>query len=439
MNNKKTLAYFSTSIFLLINLYFLFTVNIENRIINDGYNIISISERLNFGKDYLNTLVSVEKPPLYIVLISIINDFLSANITIIIIFQLCLAFVTAIVAENIYEIFFNKKDYIVFTLVLLNPNLIAHVNFILTETVYSFFLTIVFFYYFKWYSKKKLDSMFLCGLFLGFASLTRYEGIYLMFVIMVLMFFLVLKNKKYKFTIKSLFIFFFAILISYGPWVFANKNSESKNIGTNEKELEHLSWNITLLESTIIRDKIDLNYLHDNKIEFEAKEKFNQILKEKDSLTKSDEINWYRNYYLKKLFSYPFISYVKLWSKSTMKFFFSSGSTYLNILFGNINVKNPENFTLDKNINSNAKNIKFIVLFLNLFLKILCFIGLLKILSKIHDHQYLAALSFVLFSLLIVIFNGHARSRLPIEGLLFLLTVYGYNYLIKFIKIKKNE
>ena len=87
MNNKKTLAYFSTSIFLLINLYFLFTVNIENRIINDGYNIISISERLNFGKDYLNTLVSVEKPPLYIVLISIINDFLSANITIIIIYM----------------------------------------------------------------------------------------------------------------------------------------------------------------------------------------------------------------------------------------------------------------------------------------------------------------------------------------------------------------
>ena len=182
-----------------------------------------------------------------------------------------------------------------------------------------------------------------------------------------------------------------------------------------------------------------MNNLHDNKIEHEANEKFNQISKGEDSITKIDKMNWYRKYYLKKLFSYPLTSYLELWSKSTMKFFFSSGSTYLNILFGNINVANFENFTLEKKISENAKITKFIVLFLNFCFKILCFIGLLKIVSKIKDHKYLAILLFISFSLLIVIFNGHARSRLPIEGLLFLLTVYGYNYLRTFIKIKKNE
>ena len=63
---------------------------------------------------------------------------------------------TAIVAEKIYEIFFNRRDYLVFTLVLLNPNLIAHANFILTETIYSFFLTVIFFYYLKWHRRKIL-------------------------------------------------------------------------------------------------------------------------------------------------------------------------------------------------------------------------------------------------------------------------------------------
>ena len=37
MNNNKNLAYFSILIFLFLNSYFLFTVDVESRIINDGY------------------------------------------------------------------------------------------------------------------------------------------------------------------------------------------------------------------------------------------------------------------------------------------------------------------------------------------------------------------------------------------------------------------
>ena len=52
-----------------------------------------------------------------------------------------------------------------------------------------------------------------------------------------------------------------------------------------------------------------------------------------------------------------------------------------------------------------------------------------------YNLKNLAIVTFILFSVAIVIFNGHARSRLPIEGLLFLLTIYGYNYLIKLLPI----
>ena len=48
---------------------------------------------------------------------------------------------------------------------------------------------------------------------------------------------------------------------------------------------------------------------------------------------------------------------------------FASGSSYLNILFGNIDVKDPENFILTKNIQSDSKYIKIIALTINFLLK----------------------------------------------------------------------
>ena len=61
--NNQSLAYLSIFIFLILNLYFLFTVDSKIRSINDGYNIINISDNLIFGKDYISNLISVQKPP----------------------------------------------------------------------------------------------------------------------------------------------------------------------------------------------------------------------------------------------------------------------------------------------------------------------------------------------------------------------------------------
>ena len=437
--NNQSLAYLSIFIFLILNLYFLFTVDSKIRSINDGYNIINISDNLIFGKDYISNLISVQKPPLYIVLVNIINKFFNTNINFLIVLQLFCAFITAVVAEKIYEIFFNKRDYFVFTLVLLNPNLLAHANFVLTETIYSLLLTTVFFYYLKWYKDQKINAIFFCGLFLGLASLTRYEGIYLSLLIILLIFFVMINEKKIKFFLKSILIFTIAIFVSYGPWFISKHNSNLTNIGNSEKELEHLSWNITLLESITLDEKIDLNLLHDNKIELEAKEEFYQSFEDIGKLSNDEITNWYRKYYLGKLLSYPLSSYTELWARSTIKFFFASGSSYLNILFGNIDVKDPENFILTNNIQSDSKYIKNIVLTINFLLKVLSIIGFFILLFKIKNHKYLAVIMFILFSFLIVIFNGHARSRLPIECLLFLLTIYGYNYLTRLLKKKKNE
>ena len=435
---SQNLAYLSIFIFISLNSYFLFTVDSSIRSINDGYHILNLSNKLVFGKDYFDTLVTIKKPPLYIILVNFICKTINSNINFFIILQLVFALMTAIVAEKIYEIFFNRRDYLVFTLVLLNPNLIAHANFILTETIYSFFLTVIFFYYLKWHREENFNSICICGFFLGLASLTRYEGIYLSLFIFFLIFFEMIKKKKIKFSIKSILIFLIPIMITYGPWYMLKQNSNLTVIGNDEKKLEHLSWNVTLLESTILEEKIDLNILHDNKIELEAEKKFYQKFEDANKLSNEEVINWYRNYYLVKFFSYPLPSYFELWAQSITKFLFASGSTYLNILFGNIEIKDPENFILEQNHNSDARFIKVIILTINLIFKFLSIIGFFIILLKIKDHKNLAIVTFILFSVAIVIFNGHARSRLPIEGLLFLLTIYGYNYLIKLLKIKKS-
>ena len=86
-------------------------------------------------------------------------------------------------------------------------------------------------------------------------------------------------KKKIKFSIKSILIFLIPIMITYGPWYMLKQNSNLTVIGNDEKKLEHLSWNVTLLESTILEEKIDLNILHDNKIELEAEKNFIKNLK----------------------------------------------------------------------------------------------------------------------------------------------------------------
>ena len=137
-------------------------------------------------------------------------------------------------------------------------------------------------------------------------------------------------------------------MITYGPWYMLKQNSNLTVIGNDEKKLEHLSWNVTLLESTILEEKIDLNILHDNKIELEAEKKFYQKFEDANKLSNEEVINWYRNYYLVKFFSYPLPSYFELWAQSITKFLFASGSTYLNILFGNIEIKDPEKGNLNR-------------------------------------------------------------------------------------------
>ena len=62
---------------------------------------------------------------------------------------------------------------------------------------------------------------------------------------------------------------------------------------------------------------------------------------------------------------------------SINKISFASGSTYLNILFGNIEIKDPENFILEQNHNSDARFIKVIILTINLIFKFLSIIGFL--------------------------------------------------------------
>ena len=141
---SQNLAYLSIFIFISLNSYFLFTVDSSIRSINDGYHILNLSNKLVFGKDYFDTLVTIKKPPLYIILVNFICKTINSNINFFIILQLVFALMTAIVNEKSMKYFLTEEIILFLLVVLLNPNLIAHANFILTEIIYSFFLTVIF-------------------------------------------------------------------------------------------------------------------------------------------------------------------------------------------------------------------------------------------------------------------------------------------------------
>jgi len=187
---------------------------------NDSYDEIAVN--LNQGKGFIESnFYRSSRSPLYPFVLSIIYRCFNHWYLPVAIIQ---SFIGTLVCLFVYflatSIFDRKTAIFTVAVAAIYPPLIFYSITFATEPLYIFFLLLFTFFFIKALKTPKIGFMFLSGIFLGGASLTRAQGLF--FFVYVIVFLLLFFNFNIKNIVKHAFIILLSAFLVILPWSVRN-------------------------------------------------------------------------------------------------------------------------------------------------------------------------------------------------------------------------
>jgi hypothetical protein len=170
--------------------------------------------------------------PLYSILLSIPYYFFGQGegfyVTVVII-QCSLLYLTGWISRLFLSFFDSKKVLLIHSLIIFNPNSLITAHLIQSETLFALFVVIILLYLFRYIKYGSIANLIVIGLAAGLLALTRPAGLYVVYMIPVILvlilLFRILKNRDNNAVFSDLSSVTVPVLIAFlvmSPWYIRN-------------------------------------------------------------------------------------------------------------------------------------------------------------------------------------------------------------------------
>ena len=277
---------------------------------------------------------------------------------------------------------------------------------------------------------------------MGLTCLVRPSGQYLipLFPIIYIMIGLLKKNSLTVVThlYHGLISTMIAIAVVF-PWAQHNSNAGwGYNLATAEIEVVYFRDNVIYLDS--VQNNKSLNDSEDQIIKKEQKY-ISYIAENSINMSEQDRLSVLSTYYKEQIFTYDYKTVVKSFIDSWIGLFGAGGAANIHNILAldgkksiNIMSKSEGHVSRVEAVFSSLLESNFIIIAISLlsfsYVIVLRIFDLIGFINLIRNREYSALFiltGIIVYFVLITLFVGNSRYRLPIEPALIILSVYGFN------------
>ena len=457
--NFKLNIYIICIVYILVNVLLLFAAPYEVHLAQGADASSWYSPALSLLKHgefvTLNdpSILQTYRPPLYPIYEAFMLFIGNGNIISIIIGQILLLWFAGIITYRMVEKILPSRGIVGLVLVVFNPNALGTAHLVQSDILYMFMVTITLYYLLLYSSRGSCKLSVLIGLLFGLSCLVRTSGQYLipLFPIIYIIVGLLQEKKQPILThlYRGLISIIFAVAVVF-PWVQHNASAGwGYNLTTSEIESVYFKDNVIYLES--ILNNISLNNAG-NKITEDEQRHISSYAEKWLQMSKQEKSSAIVDYYKKRIFTYDYNTVTKGFIDSWIGLFGAGGAANLH----NILALDSDSSSIQVMANAERhvgrmeavfitllkSNLVIIIISLISFIYviILRIFGLVGLIMMIKDKEYGALFIFtgvITYFVLIALFVGNSRYRLPIESALIIMAVYGFISIAKKSKTPK--
>ena len=370
----------------------------------------------------------------------------------VIIIQCCLLYLTGWISRSLLPFFNSNRTILIHALIVFNPNSLITAHLIQSETLFTFLLVVVLLYIFKYIKNNSTSNLMAIGLSVGLLALTRPAGLYLVYMIpiilLVIQVFNILKSRnKIKFAYRPYFSIFIPLLVAFlviSPWYARNYVNTGEYFFTTTSGYFLFDNHIQLLQKGSGYTNNDAV----NKARSQLLTSLQDTGKDTSCVNRLRDFKCHKltfNLLLSHVVNQPLEAHTKALLYSWATLYFTGGASNIRNYLGfsgNSLIVAYQNEKFD-GINSilklfnNAETSYIVLLFITMLfvfvVRTMAFIGIYRIIKDKEGILYLI----VLFSVLLLftamyLYLGQSRFRVPLEPILMLLAVLG-------LSIDKNK
>ena len=333
------------------------------------------------------------------------------------------------------SVFSAQKLYWPFLIAAIEPYAMYHSNWMLTDTLFSFFVALFSFFFILFLVNDKKLNLILSMIFLGLATLTRPVSQYLL--VMLILFLFIKYWKNWREIAKNILIMGIVFLVVVGPWVYRNYRQFEVWQITGEV----VGWKLYFYNvGNFLADRNNIGWTEEM-----------EILGVRDYIKNpprsgQEAIHWdkiFRNKAIEVIFSHPF-EYARFHLVKMAPFFIQSR---WDVLFAEFSGRpSPTSFNMSSSLFKEdflgiwrkifSGEINFFYFFGALMWTVAS-AGMILLLVKIKNFQRTQKIIILFVLFLIFYFNflsvpiDPARVRLPVE---FMMLIFGYAGIFYFFK-----
>lgn len=391
-------------------------------------------------------ILQTYRPPLYPMYGAFMLFIGNNNIISIIIGQIVLLWLTGVITYRMVENILPGKGIVGLVLVVFNPNALGTAHLIQSDILYMFMVTATLYCLFLYRSKGSFKLSILIGFLFGLTCLVRTSGQYLILLLPIIYVIIGLLQKSKQLLAVHLYNGLISTIIAIAvifPWVQHNASAGwGYNLTTPEIKVVYFRDNVIYLES--IQNNTSLGDAS-RKIEGDEQSYISSYAEKWLHMSKHDKLSSIATYYKKQLFTYDYNTVTKGFIDSWIGLFGAGGAANLHNLLaldGSRSIQamsssekhmSRTDAVFDTLLKSNLVviSISLLSFIYVIVLRILGLIGLVRMI-RCREYGVLFILSGVItYFMLIALFVGNSRYRLPIEPALIIMAVYGFNTLVK--------
>jgi 4-amino-4-deoxy-L-arabinose transferase-like glycosyltransferase len=378
-----------------------------------------------------------QRQPLYPLLIAtVFRVFGVDHFVALVVFQIGLLYLTGITIWLVSREWIPLAAHWVFALTILNPNALGNAHMPLADTVYAFLITLAVWGVVQFINTGQLRFAAAVGVLLGLGVLVRPETKFLIYILPLALSTMSLVSGRIRQTPLALVFGVFALGLAWMvamPWAMHNQAAGyGLVLNSGEKAASNARGHFALVEAARLNRKQGEILRDLNKAEAD--------LLEKEGLQPADasEIKGFLfGYYMKKIFASDPLIVARLYAKAWVAQFASGGAQTVNQVLG-IGISGEDKLMNEGNwlsrfidgLTGQSRAGTAITISCILFAVILRFVGLIGIVFMVLRRHWALLLIFaalVGFKAAIHLFYGISRYRLPVEPLLMVAAVYGFD------------
>ena len=386
------------------------------------------------------TVLQTYRTPLYPMYEALMLWIGGGDILAIIIGQIILLWLTGMVALKMVEEVLPRRGILALALVVFNPNALGSAHLVQSDVLYMFMVTITLCCLLLYKHKSNFYFSIVIGLLFGLTCLVRPSGQYLI-PMLPLIYMLIGLTSENNLSIRRHFyngiLSTIAALFVVFSWAQHNESAGwGYNLATSAIEEVYFRDNVSYLES--VSSDISLNEAS-NKIKNNEKNYIESYHNSWPSMTKQEQFSILTSYYKKQLITYDSDTIIKGFVESWIGFFGAGGAANIYNILG---IDGPRSTQIMANFENHMSRVEAVLLtlleskpivvlisvFAFLYVIVLRILGIIGIISMIRNKDYdvlFILTGVVSYFMLVALFVGNSRYRLPIDPALIMMSLYG--------------